>query len=439
MSTTPGHQAAVKFQELAKGPIEASVKDNPVEALKASLNIAVINAKFEGAKNVTEVETIKNDAVVVLDGLRPLLEPDGRTVASKMEARRLAENPIAGDINDIITNHPAKQVEIETAAIEAYADKYLSSPIYTRAIWNTELAAGTNINADLKNKIQERINTSVQKEVDDLLADYNKGTIESLDALRTKIDAIQNLEVKDRLNIEFGKIEDRREIFRTTGANLATSVISHALDGMSPPMKGIYIEMIQRAKDLSDAQTRYAEASAAADVATAKSEEVTNLEIFGKKVGNLIKYGGPALLVALLFTGAGVGAGALISNVTLGMLVGGAALGSVGILAGIANYQERGGLKSWRAIDALKSTSNAALQKAEVAAKTKLSKNANSKADYLGFLIEIATRGEAAKTGRILSQEQFDTIKKQIELSTGLGFAKNLNAAAAAAQSATIS
>lgn len=362
-------------------------------------------------------EDIVNDAVTEISRMQDEYDPDKKVAKLKMQARSPWTLPAGQTLDTLKLTDPTRAVEIQEAAVDGLVDNFLGST-HTFAQEDIFLTGlGPKIDAGIAARAKEKSMVEINKKVLDITTKYEKGEITSIDELLTLRDQTINPELKSSIDIKIQEYTRAKDLFTSpAGGNLTTAVINQSLSSMTPPLQNIYRNIITQAKT----QLTRATTASLAEIVAQRAETVANNpnanEIDMRYFKNIIRYAGPAVLIALLCTGAGAGIGAAAGAAGIGAGIG----GSVGVLAGGISWTFSGGYKEWRKIDAMHARSIAEVTKFEERAGEIRGKNSLKQLDFVDLLTEAATRGEAISRG-LRTEEQFKNLRKEIGSYTGSG------------------
>jgi hypothetical protein len=358
-------------------------------------------------------------------------DPDNRFVRLKEQARNPGALPLGQSVDTLSADLPAKADEIRGAAKSGLIDGFVTSS-RNFATLDADLAAlqgAGKIDASLLGEVRTQAATKVQEKVKGIMERFDNGEIETLRDLEDIYNAEQNPEVQALLNARIVEIRRTQDIFNAPGVGSATDrVINNALSGLNPPMRTIYRNMLTTAQNQMTLETTAMNSKIAAEQAEVLANTPAGLEIFSRRVMNIVRYAGPAVLVSLLIAGAGAGTGALIGGLAGGSVA--AAVpgvwwglgvgGGVGILGGISAYSESGGLKDWRSINALQPAAQAAIDAAAAKAGSYIAGNELKNLDYIRLLTEVAANGETIRRG-LRDPQEVEKLRKVMRINAGLG------------------
>jgi hypothetical protein len=375
-----------------------------------------------GANAGSTSEDIINDAVTEIGRMQDEYDPDKKAAKLKMQARSPWTLPAGQTLDTLKATDPTKAAEIQEAAVDGLVDNFIGST-HTFAQEDAFLTGlGARIDAGTVAISKEKSMLEINRKVSEITTKYESGEITSIDELITLRDQTINPELRSSIDTKIQEYNRARDLFTSpAGGNLTAAVLNQALSSMTPPLQNIYHNIITQA----EAQLTRATTASLAEIAAQRAETAANNpdanEIAMSRFKNIIKYGGPALLIALLCTGAGAGIGAMsaagaASAIGLGVGIG----GSVGTIAGGISWTFSGGYKEWRKIGAMHARSIAEVSKFEERAGEIRGKNSLKQLDFVDLLTEAATRGEAISRG-LRTEEQFKNLRKEIGGYTGSG------------------
>jgi len=370
-----------------------------------------------GANVGATAEDIVNDAVTEISRMQDEYDPDKKAAKLKMQARSPWNLPAGQTLDTLKATDPTKATEIQEAAVDGLVDNFIGST-HTFAQEDAFLnGLGPRIDIATATRAKEKSMLEINRKVAEITTKYEKGEITSIDELITLRDQTINPELKSSIDTKIQEYTRAKDLFTSpAGGNLTTAVLNQALTSMTPPLQNIYRNIITQA----ETQLTRATTASLAEIAAQRAETAANNpdanDIDMSYFKNIIRYAGPAVLIALLCTGAGAGIGAAAGAAGIGAGIG----GSVGVLAGGINWTFSGGYKEWRKIDAMHARSIAEVSKFEERAAEIRGKNSLKQLDFVDLLTEAATRGEAISRG-LRTEEQFKNLRKEIGSYTGSG------------------
>jgi len=367
-------------------------------------------------------------ALGTLATLEANYDPTNKLVRLKQQARNPGALAAGQSVDTLVASDPANADTIRGEAKNGLVDSFLTSA-RNFATLDADLVAlqgGGKIDAALQGEIRTQAAIKVQEKVKGIMDRFNNGEIPTLQELEEVYNAETNPEVQTLLHTRIQEIRRTQDIFNAPGAGTATDrVINNALGGLNPPMRNIYRNILTASQTQMGLEQAAVTAKINKEQLEAEANNPNNLEIFAKRISNIVRFGGPALLVGLLVAGAGAGTGALIS-VGAGTAVGAGAWwglgvgGGLGILGGIVRYSESGGLKDWRGLNTLHAATQSAIAEAQAKSSKYLVGSQMKELDYLKLLTEVAARGEMNRRG-LRDTSQFEKLKKLMEINAGLG------------------
>jgi len=367
---------------------------------------------------------VLTDAATALGTLQN--EVDTRVSRAVTEARDPGALGAGITLDTLTMRVPEKTKEIKDAAIDGLAEGFIGSN-RDLATFNADLdtlVLNGKIDRQTANEAVMKANEKMAKKVNDKIVAYEKGEVKTLEELETFRDSMVNPELQNTLTTRINQYHHSQEIFRAPGVGTLTNrVINESLGTMNPPLRNIYRNVLTAAEHqlaLEDTASNSEIIAQRAEVA-AKSPDAW--ERFLNRTRNIIHYGGPALLIALMVAGIGAGTGAVLASSSV---AGASALAGLGIGAGIGatvggiSWIMGGGYQEWRKLDAAEARSQADMDKFESKAGQLRMNNETKQLDYLGLLAEVATRGEGI--GRNLrTEDDYKKLRTELMIGSGLG------------------
>jgi hypothetical protein len=367
---------------------------------------------------------VLDDAITSLITIQD--EVKNRDVRTVIQARDPGALPVGVTLETLKMRAPGKDADIKKAAVEGLSEDFLGSnrdlPTFNADLDGLVFAG--KIDRQTANEAVMKANEQMVAKVKDATTKYESGEVKTLEELERLRDSMVNPELQQALTERINQYRHSREIFSAPGMGTLTNrVINESLGTMNPPLRNIYRNVLTAAEN----QLALEDIASNSEIAAQRAETIAKTpdawEHFLNRTRNIIHYGGPALLIALVVAGIGTGVGAAMAS---SGVAGASALAGLGIGAGVGaaaggiNWIMSGGYREWRKLDAAEARSQADLDKFESKAGQLRMNNETKQLDYLGLLAEVATRGEGI--GRNLrTKEDYEKLRSELMIGSGLG------------------